>query len=333
MAQRTHTTIAQSLVLAAAFAAVSCGGSAGGETTGEVGEAVARAEGRECPSGLRGPINLPADDAVHPYSPYSDEWWYYSSHLETDDGRKFGFAQIVYTLVDPQASPIQYVDSTVTDVAAGSYHFGGRQYDFAPATVLPDAFAFQIGTERVQGGNGHDIVHSEISDASSRYVIDLKLESDKTPVLHLADGFINYYSRERMKATGTVSVNGTVHRVVGHTWFDHQFGPQLVELATVQNWTWIAMQLSRGREILALVVNKQDGTQLIIGWTVSPTCTYPFGWEVTVPSKGVDVFVQPLVQNQDILVPGIDHYYEWDSRVTGSDRGQAYVELFGFCAP
>lgn len=58
-----------------------------------------------CPAGLTGPINLPADDSVHAYSPYSDEWWYYSSHLATVDAdREFGFAQIVYTLIDPTSS-------------------------------------------------------------------------------------------------------------------------------------------------------------------------------------------------------------------------------------
>ena len=312
-----------------------------------------------CPAGLTGPINLPADDSVHAYSPFSDEWWYYSSHLATDDGdREFGFAQIVYTLLDPTSSlPIQYVDATVTDVAEGKYHFGGRQYASGAATALPNAFDFAIGSERVHGGDGHDVVHSEVVDGTSRYVVDLKLESEKTPVLHLADGFVNYFSRERMKATGTISVNGEVHKVHGHTWFDHQFGPQLIELSQVQNWTWIAAQLSGGRELLALVVNKQDGTAQFIGsftdedckttplgdkdftvtatgsWAASASCTYPLGWDVRVPSKEITIHVDPVIRNQDILVAGVDHYYEGDSRVTGSDRGKAYVELFGFCAP
>jgi predicted secreted hydrolase len=312
-----------------------------------------------CPARLTGPINTPADDSVHAYSQYSDEWWYYSSHLQSDDGdREFGFAQIVYTSLDPQSgSPIQYVDATVTDIAARQYHFGGRQYAFSPATVVPNAFDFAIGTERVRGGNGRDIVHSEVVDGGSTYVVDLKLESEKTPVLHLADGYVNYYSRERMKATGTISVDGKVYAVHGDTWFDHQFGPQLIELSTVRSWTWIAAQLTGGRELLALVVNKQDGTQQYIGsytdedcnttqlgeadftvtatgsWAASEGCVYPLGWDVRVPARGVTVHVDPVIEAQDIWVPGMDRYYEGDSTVTGSHRGKAYVELFGFCAP
>jgi predicted secreted hydrolase len=312
-----------------------------------------------CPSGLSGPINLPADDSVHPYSQYSDEWWYYSSHLTIDDGRELGFVQIVYTSLDPSSgAPIQYVDATISDTKTGEYHFGGRQFAYSAATYVPDGFEFAIGTERVRGGNGHDVVHSEVADGSpSTYVVDLSLVSEKTPVLHLADGYINYYSRERMLAEGTVVIDGEVHRAFGTTWFDHQFGPQLVELSTVQNWTWIAAQLGGSRELLALVVDKQDGTQELIGsytdadctttqlgagdftqtalgsWTESSTCTYPFGWRVTVPSKGIDVQVWPTIQNQDIWIPGMDRYYEGDSVVIGTDPGRAYVELYGFCAP
>ena len=54
---------------------------------------------------------------------------------------------------------------------------------------------------------------------------------------------------------------------------------------------------------------------------------------MSVPSKGITVHVKPVVTNQDIWVPGADRYYEGDSKVTGSHRGKAFVELFGFCAP
>ena len=312
---------------------------------------------KRCPAGLTGPINLPADDAVHAYSPYSLEWFYYSTHLETDDGEEFGFSQIVYTVLGPGSVPVQYVDATITDHAEAKYHFGGRQYALGPATVLPNAFEFAIGSERIKGGNGHDVVHSEVVDGPSTYIVDLTLESEKTPVLHLADAYVNYFSRERMKARGTISVNGKSHKVHGQSWFDHQFGPQQIALSTVQNWTWIAAQLRHDRELLALVVKKQDGTEQYIGsytdehcnttqlgendftiaatgsWTASPGCTYPLGWDVTVPSKGITVHVQPVITNQDIWVPGADRYYEGDSKVTGSHRGKAFVELYGFCAP
>jgi predicted secreted hydrolase len=312
----------------------------------------------QCQDTLAGPINLPADDAIHPYSAYSDEWYYYSTHLVTDDGREFGFAQIVYTLLSPDSgTPIQFVDSTITDVAGGKYHFGGRQYSFDAPSVIPNAFDFQIGTERVRGGGGHDVVHSVVSDGAATYVVDLELESLKAPILHIADGYVNYYSRERMRARGTISVNGNIQRVHGTTWFDHQFGPQLIELSTVKNWTWIGAQLTQGRELFALVVNRQDGTEAVFGsytdehchttqlgpgdftltalgsFAPSASCSYPFGWNVKVPSKNLDLEVEPMVQNQDILVPGQDHYYEGDSRVTGTSRGRAYVELYGFCAP
>jgi predicted secreted hydrolase len=248
---------------------------------------------------------------------------------------------------------MQMIDSAVTDVRQGRYHFDGRQYSFDAPAVLPGAFDFAIGSERVKGGDGRDQVHSEVDG----YAIDLDLVSTATPVLHLADGYVNYYSREMMRASGTIVAGGKVHHVHGTTWFDHQFGPQVVELATVQNWTWIAAQLEGDRQLLALIVNRQDGSQLAIGsytrgacgttqlgpddfsisaldeWSPSDSCTYPFGWKVEVPGLGLSLEVTPFLKEQDILVPGVDHYYEADSSVSGSASGRAYVELFGFCAP
>jgi predicted secreted hydrolase len=54
-------------------------------------------------------------------------------------------------------------------------------------------------------------------------------------------------------------------------------------------------------------------------------------WEVKVPSKKLDLFVRPVFEAQDILVPAMDHYYEGDSKVSGTAKGKAYVELYGFC--
>jgi len=343
-----------SLVLSAlCVGLVACGSSSMDSATSSVQSACS-----SCSKTLTGPINVPADDAVHAYSQYTDEWYYYSTHLETEDGRKFGFAQIFYTSLDPSSgNPIQYVDSTLSNHQTKKYSFGGRQYNPTPATVIANGFNFAVGTEKAVGGNGRDVVHSEIVDGSTTYVLDLTLTSTKTPVFHLADGSVNYYSRERMFAEGSLKINGKVEHVSGYTWFDHQFGPQLIDLSTVQNWTWIAVQFQHDEELLALIINKQDGSNLTIGsytdpkcettqlgagdftitalgtWSPSTSCTYPMNWRVKVPSKKIDLTVRPVFEAQDIWVPTQDHYYEGDATATGSAEGNAYVELYGFCAP
>ncbi len=313
-----------------------------------------------CSNTLSGAINTPADDAVHPYTDYSMEWFYYATHLVTDDGQEFGFTQIFYNLQNTQdtpPTPLVYVDSAISDLGNGAFHFGGRQFSPDAPAIVASSFSLSVGTETASGGNGRDSVHSEVTDGDNSYVVDLQLKSIKTPVFHIADGYINYYSRERMVATGTLRINGVEHSVYGNTWFDHQFGPQQIELATVQNWTWLALQLSDNREVFVLVVNRTDGTQSFYGsysdasckttqlaegdftltatdsWSANDSCTYPSGWDVSVPSKHVKVHVAPRIQNQDIWVPGLDHYYEGDASVHGSSLGKGYVELFGFCAP
>src|SRR5664280_2686029 len=67
-------------------------------------------------------------------------------------------------------------------------------------------------------------------------------------------------------------------------------------------------------------------------------CIYPMGWRIQVPSEGIDVEVQPYFSAQEIVVPEVpnvplvgDRYWEGDAAVTGSDAGEAYVELTGYC--
>lgn len=341
------------LVLASAPCAAGCGG-----TQPESSQTVT-----VCPQTVRGPINLPADDAAHPYTPASVEWWYWTSHLRTGDGREFGFAHIVYTAlfpVDPSNPsnnpPVQWVDTTITDVAARSYHFGGRQFASQPAKVVPDGFEFDFESSHVSGGGGKDEIQAVVDDGGASYSAQLKLESTKTPVVHMAGGNVNYYSRERMTTKGTLVVDGETLQVTGETWFDHQFGDQQIDLATVRYWTWIAVQLNDNRELYVLLLDKQDDSRLLSAAlssadcktteysadeiTVAPrstwtppesSCEYPMGWNIRIPAAGQDLRVDPFFESQDIFVSGQDHYWEGDAAVSGTSSGRAYAELYGYC--
>jgi predicted secreted hydrolase len=316
-----------------------------------------------CTKPLTGLINLPVDDAVHPYTPASLEWWYWTSHLETDEGRRFGFLDIVYTslfeLTPGSVAPLQWSDTTISDVAEGKYHFPGRAFLPEAAAVIPSGFKFDIGQNRVVGGKGHDEIHAIVDDGARRYDVDLTLESEKAPVMHMAGGYIFDYARTRMATRGHITVDGHRYEVHGFTYFDHEWGDQLYVMATVQNWTWISIQLEDERELVVLVLNRKDGTQMAWAdltdahckttryepgeftltatgsWQQSSSCEYPMGWEVSIPGAGLQLKVTPSILDQDIYVPGMDHYYEGEAAVRGWDhgpiRGRAVVELTAFC--
>lgn len=324
--------------------------------------------GRDKPTGscakqLRGPISLPADDAVHVYTPASFEWWYWTSHLEAEDGRKFGFLDIVYTGLyeasPGMVGPLQWSDTTISDVSEGKYHFPGRAYLPEPAIKVSNGYSFSIGENNVVGGDGHDVIHAVVNDGLKEYVVDLKLESEKAPVQHMAGGYIFDYARTRMATQGTIAIDGKVLHVHGSTYFDHEYGDQLYVMATVKDWTWISVQLDDDSELVVLVLNRLDGTQMAwadltdehckttrfdssefalqaVGtWQQSSVCTYPMGWNISIPRAAINLNVKSSIVDQDIYVPGMDHYYEGEATVTGSYRGptsgRAVVELTAFC--
>ncbi len=317
-----------------------------------------------CAKPLTGLINLPADDAVHPATPMSLEWWYWTSHLETDDGRQFGFLDIVYTglfeIVPGTVAPLQWSDTTISDVAEGKYHFAGRAYLPEPTPVIPGGFQFDLGENSVFGGDGHDVIHAVVDDGSRRYEVDLELESEKAPVQHMAGGYIYDYARTRMATRGTIAVDGELHGVRGYTYFDHEWGDQFYVMATTQNWTWISLQLEDDRELVVLVLNHLDGTQLTWAdltdahcnttryepgeftltatgtWQQSSICQYPMGWEISIPKAGISLAVTSSIVDQVIYVPGMDHYYEGEAVAYGWQHqralsGRGVVELTAFC--
>ena len=355
-------------------------------------------EANACRSQLQGVINTPADDAVHcvvdptscshgvcqcdptALSPYDIEWWYWTGHLRSDDGRKFGFAEIIYSAIDLTSYlPLQWSDSTITDVAAGKYYYGGRETVEGLPPVIPNGFSFEFPKAKAAGGNGINTIHSTIVDQTSgkTYDVDLLLVSTKSPVQQRADGLVFYYSRERMAALGSIVYDDKRHFVSGNVWFDHQFGAQRDAYQNVQTWQWFALQLSDHRELVvydvevsAAETRPQYANGVIEGtysdpncgithltrndFTITPLgmwqsawvpqgwgdfqCIYPMGWRIQVPSQRIDVQVQPYFPEQEIIVPQIpgvlrvgDRYWEGDATVTGTDTGEAYVELTGFC--
>lgn len=349
-----------------------------------------------CQSQLQGDINTPADDSAHcvvdpstcrhgvcqcdpnQLSPYDLEWWYWSGHLVADNGHKFGFAQIIYSAIDLTTfEPVQWSDTTITDVSAQKYYYGGRDVIQGTPSVVPNGFRFNFPTVKAHGGNGTDTIHSTIIDQTTGkvYDLDLQLFSIKAPVQQRADGLVFYYSREDLFAVGTLFMDGQVHMVSGGAWFDHQYGAQRDAYQNVTTWQWFALQLGGNRQLVMydVEVNANEtrpqyangvvegtyddpncGVQHLTrnDFTITPLgqwqssymppgwgdfqCVYPMGWRVQVPSQHIDVQVQPYVNAQEIIVPQPpndpgDRYWEGDARVTGSDCGEAYAEMTGFC--
>ena len=207
-------------------------------------------------------ISLPEDDAAH--TDFITEWWYYSGHLQSADGRRYAFHYAVFQLSALGQILANVGHVSVTDPQEGTYATDQRA---SLAALLPAkdsrGFSFDIDGWEMSGYDGRD--HLTASAAS--YAFELNLEGEKPPVLHDRTGLVDfreagksfYYSRTRMAVTGSLMVRGRAVLVNGSAWFDHQWG-NFTALSI--GWDWFALQLSDGSDVMLSLVRDAEGQAL-----------------------------------------------------------------------
>ncbi len=295
------------------------------------------------------------------------EWWYYTGHLHTVSGDRYGY-ELVFFQSRRQGTPPGYAAHfAITDSTRQTFSYSERTSAGEQATGAP-GFRLSIGSWLLQGSRGHDRLEADLPG----YALSLDLVADKPAVLHQGSGLIAlgpagttyYYSRTRVLANGTLSnslTDGIAQPVAGTAWMDHQWGDFIV--GSAGGWDWYAIQLDDGSDIM-LSFNRgsdnrptfsygtyvaPDGTSTTLSsdqmsssaagsWT-SPRsgATYPSGWRVVLPPLQLALTITPILRDQELVGPaaGGVTYWEGDAGVSGDRNdvpvtGKAYVELTGY---
>jgi predicted secreted hydrolase len=305
---------------------------------------------KSLPPDLR--VHLPADEGAHEEE---IEWWYWTGHLQSRDGRWFGF-QMTFFLSGTGGVWAQIGHHAVSDIGDGSFHFRS-----AIGAGRPDAMAggyhFDVPGLLATGGADGDVLHGEVDN----YITDLYLVPLKSAVYQHGVGYTDYsfggytyyVSRERLAVRGMLHNGAEALAVEGIAWFDHQWGS--LSQATSMGWDWFALQLDDNREYMIFLMHDQSGMLLVGGsytdaecntvevdpseveatslgeWTSSDTgCTYPSGWNVKI--QGKNYIVMPMLDDQELHgLPPFLNYWEGACAVSGDASGRAYVELTGYC--
>ena len=201
--------------------------------------------------------------------------------------------------------------------------------------------------------------------------LDLRVETDRQPVLHDHDGWIDfggaggsyYYSRTAMTATGTLTLDGQPREVDGTAWFDHQWGDFIA--VGGGGWDWYAIGLEDGTDLtISQVRDAQGSYPLVYGtlvdadggvahlsaeslsitvtdrWTSERTgADYPAGWTIAIPSRDLVVRLRPTVADQELDTRSTTGVIYWegsqDVQATSGGRsfgGEGYVELTGYAS-
>ncbi len=229
-------------------------------------------EWRQATSGR--PLVFPADHASHPE--YRVEWWYYTGHLDTKDGRRFGY-QVTFFRVGIDREPenpsrwavrdLFMTHLAVTDVDR-ERHFVDERLNRAGvgwAGARTDRLEVWNEDWKLQSDADAQVLNLTSRDRS--FGVSLRLGEDRRPVLHGRDGFSqkgsdtgnasHYYSLTRMPTEGQVTIGGEVLDVKGLSWMDHEFGSSFLE-PSQRGWDWFSLQLDDGSDLMVYVL-RQDG--------------------------------------------------------------------------
>jgi len=263
---------------------------------------------------------FPSDHGPHPG--FKTEWWYFTGHLDDDEGRRFGFQLVFFRhgIRPPDAAPtasrfvvrdLHFAHFAVTDPQTGRFRFGQRTSRGAfgeAGTAAPGPgetrLAWIDGWEVRLLSDGRFALRAAHEDAA----LEVELTPERPPVVHGSEGVSrkslteghasHYYSISRMAARGSLRLGGELRPVTGRTWFDREWATS--QLAADQaGWDWFSLHLDDGSDLMLYRMRRSDRS-------VDPASSGTW--------IGPDGKVEPLGSDAFVLTP----IGEWRSPRTGT---------------
>ncbi len=224
-------------------------------------------------------FRFPQDHGTH--DEFRTEWWYYTGHLSTKDGRPFGF-QLTFFRRGIQAEAVKSNPSrwairhlylahfALTDIRDGRFRYAEKVSRAGLGKAGAEAGHLRVWIDRwvTEATAAASDAHHLRAEADG-FALDLILKPEKPPVIHGTQGISrkgakpgqasHYYSLTRLAAEGEVEVDGVRYPVSGSGWMDHEFGSG--DLGEDQvGWDWYSLQLRGGQEVMLYVLRRRDGT-------------------------------------------------------------------------
>jgi predicted secreted hydrolase len=236
----------------------------------------ALAEAREYRRALPGyRFQFPRDHFSHP--DFRTEWWYYTGHLQTTDGRRYGYQVTFFRVGTEEARNADHrsrwtirdlflAHFAVSDLGRQRFHFTDRLNRAALEAAGASTTALQVwnGDWRLEAEGDAHRLHAK----NEEFAVDLTLSPAKPPIIHGKGGVSqkgegagyasHYYSLTRLQTTGTLTVNGRTARVEGWSWMDHEFGSSQLH-DDHEGWDWFGLQLDNRIELMFYLMRRRGG--------------------------------------------------------------------------
>ena len=264
--------------------------------------------------------SFPRDHWAH--AGYKTEWWYFTGHLEGDDGRRFGYQFTFFRVGVLPAAPDTHSAWAAHDLIMGHAAISDldrNEHRFSEVIhrAIPLLGGFGAWPQRASGaslpliawsqapagtpgkwrlawnGSGFDF---DMRDDAQAMSFSLSTRPGKPLVFQGPNGFSRktqsgngaslYYSFTRLQTSGQLRLDGQTRQVSGDSWMDKEFFTSV--LAPHQlGWDWFSLQLDDQREVMLFLLRRADGsTDFASGTVVHPdgSTTYLDGSAFTVSS-------------------------------------------------
>ncbi len=221
------------------------------------------------------PLQIASDEAAHNWA--QSEWWYYTGHLNAEDGREFGYELTFFKRITNEDKlpglfipvPAHWFKDVgmlghfaVTDLQNKKFQTAEISNLLTDSKADDQKYDVKIDNWTAREEKGKHL----LSAVMKGYKIDLELEALKPAALHGENGIVRkgkehanyYYSFTKMKTSGTMTVDGRPIQVTGMSWMDHEYGT--MKLVYPQSgWDWFSIQLDNHCELMIyLIRNDRD---------------------------------------------------------------------------
>lgn len=313
-------------------------------------------------------INFPKDENSHDNI---IEWWYWNGHLKGDDGRDYAFMDCLFK-ADTRRAKIPFLKtplknfyfshSILSDISNQKFYpivdyisLLSRQ-----SFKRPLLFAEYVCTDILSGFSVNLMKENPLFEYRLKTEnFDLKMKSQKTPLLLGGNGSLNlhgrktyYYSLSDLSVEGEIFVKGKAICVSGKAWMDHQWANAPYNK---DRWTWFSIQLDNNIELICfeygnkkkdavISISYPDGRQehfkkavftpVGSAWKSSKTgASYELSWQIEIPEKKIVLFAEPMIKKQEMIFGKIN-YWEGPMSFKGSINGRSvtgkgFMELVG----
>lgn len=316
-----------------------------------------------------------------PHRGFKTEWWYATGTLADTEGHDYGFQLTFFRqgLLPGEKSPsssrfrvveLPFAHFALSDVSGKTFRHFQRssrgafgEAGFAIPSTQDGRMAWMDGWELAQVAPGRFLLKA----SEEGWVLNLILIQEREPLIHGSMGISpksakpghasHYYSLTRMKASGSVTIDGKSRSVNGLVWFDHEWASNSLDPEEA-GWDWSGLHLSNGDDLMLFRIRDKEGKAAFLSGTIrdakgtvseikdlamipkgswkSPHTSglYPAGFEIAIPSRRLTLSLTPKLPDQELVLAPFAY---WEGAVKGEGTSgrekisaEGYLELTGY---